>query len=777
MDLPREALKQLFGIFSAEAEEHIEHITRNLLDLEKGVQGEQRSQLIEDIFREAHSLKGSAGSLGFHDIERVAHAAEDLFGACKSQQVELTPAIVDTILGALDFLKILLERAGAETTTPESEVNAVVNAINAPLDPKTTPEAPKRTRRKKEPPVRPAEPTPVSPAAAEEEEEEEAPSPQHAPMIESRSAEPVMVSARMSERTIRVSMQKLDAFMRQAEEILLAKIRVDQRLAEVRSLSETVTMLLRDRDRSRETSQRVAVRDATLRAVGDRATVQLRQNNDQLKLISTRVNSISRNLVNDSQQMQLLTQTLQDDLKGLRLTPVGSIFEPLHRLVRDLAKRLGKKAFFEVSGSDIEIDKRIIEEIKDPILHLIRNSLDHGLELPEVRVAEGKVESGTIWLRAEQRGNRLMIEVADDGRGIDPRELRARAVKNGALRQAEADALSDDEARRLIFTAGFSTTDTVTDISGRGVGLDVVKQNLGKLGGLVELRSELGKGTTFSLSVPLTLASAQGLLVGVGSDVFAIPINSVERIVRILPSEVATVRGKATLRIDGRLMPLVSLSEVLELSHRGLQPDDHGMFSVVVVGAVEKRVAFVVDDLIEEQDIVSKQIGKPLTRVRNVAGATILGDGRVVVLLNSNDLVLTAFGESIRSPLVQEAEEHATILVADDTMTTRTLQKQLLEMAGYRVLTAKDGEEAYTMLQSEPVQVLVSDVQMPRLDGFDLTARIRADNKLKNLPVILVTSLGSEADKARGIEVGADAYIVKKEYEKGKILEVIRQLL
>jgi two-component system, chemotaxis family, sensor kinase CheA len=273
------------------------------------------------------------------------------------------------------------------------------------------------------------------------------------------------------------------------------------------------------------------------------------------------------------------------------------------------------------------------------------------------------------------------------------------------------------------------------------------------------------------------LASAQGLLVGVGSDVFAIPINAVERILRIQPSEVASVRGKATLRIDGRLIPIVSIAEVLQTSHRGLQPDDAGMFSVVVVGAVEKRVAFVVDELIEEQDIVSKQLGKPLVRVRNVAGATILGDGRVVVLLNPSDLVLSAFGESIKAVVVEEMQDHATILVADDTMTTRTLQKQLLEMAGYRVLTAKDGEEAYQMLQTEAVQVLVSDVQMPRLDGFDLTARIRGNTKLKNLPIILVTSLGSEADKARGVEVGADAYIVKKEYEKGKILEVIRQLL
>jgi two-component system chemotaxis sensor kinase CheA len=757
-DLPREALKQLFGIFSAEAEEHIEHITRNLLDLEKGATGDERSQLIEDIFREAHSLKGSAGSLGFHDIERIAHAAEDLFGACKNESVELTAAIVDTILSALDFLKTLIERAGAETATPEAEVDAVVAAINLPLSRASAPE-----------PKKPASEPAAIPAAPAADDSSQA-------SAEPERIEPVVVSSRMAERTIRVSMQKLDAFMHQAEEILLAKIRVDQRLAEVRSLGETMAALLRDRDRSRESLQRVAVQQLA-QATGKQAQAQARQSTDQLKHISARVSLISRNLVNDSQQMQLLTQTLQDDLKGLRLTPVGSIFEPLHRLVRDLAKRLGKKVFFEVSGSDIEIDKRIIEEIKDPILHLIRNSLDHGVEMPDVRVREGKGEAGTIWLRAEQRGNRLMIDVKDDGRGIDPRVLRARVVQKGIMRAAEADALNDDEARRLVFMAGFSTSEAVTDISGRGVGLDVVKQNLGKLGGLVELHSELGHGSTFALSVPLTLASAQGLLVGVGSDVFAISINSVERIVRIPPSEVATVRGKATLRIDGRLMPLVSLAEVLELSHRGLQPDAHGMFSVVVVGAVEKRVAFVVDELIEEQDIVSKPIGKPLSRVRNVAGATILGDGRVVVLLNSNDLVRTAFGETIRAPVVHEAEEHATILVADDTMTTRTLQKQLLEMAGYHVLTAKDGEEAYTVLQNEAVQVLVSDVQMPRLDGFDLTARIRGDAKLKNLPVILVTSLGSEADKARGIEVGADAYIVKKEYEKGKILEVIRQLL
>ena len=679
---------------------------------------------------------------------------EDLFGACKSQTVELTPQIVDTILSALDFLKTLLERANKEQPTPDADVESVVDVLVAPMQVENS-----------RSPARAAMPTHEKKASKKKKID---PEPEAEP-AESPAPQAAVLTNRSSERTIRVSMQKLDAFMRQAEEILLAKIRVDQRLAEVRTLSEQVALSLRERDRSVETWR------AQARITAD--TAQNRARNDQVKSISSRLGVISRNLVNDSQQMQLLSQTLQDDLKSLRLTPVGTIFEPYHRAVRDLAKKLEKKVTFDVGGSDIEVDKRIIEEIKEPILHLLRNSIDHGIETPDERAAAGKPEIGTMWLRAEQRGNRLFVEIGDDGRGVDPSQLRRRAVDKGIMRTTEADALSDDEARRLIFTAGFSTSDIVTDISGRGVGLDVVKQNLGKLGGLVELKSETGRGTTFVLSVPLALASAQGLLIGVGSDVFAVPINAVERILRIQPSEVAAVRGKATLKVDGRLIPIVAISEVLQGGSRGLQPDEHGMFSVVIVGAVEKRVAFVVDELIEEQDIVSKQLGKPLVRVKNVAGATILGDGRVVVLLNPSDLVLTAFGESIKSPVIEQAQEHATILVADDTMTTRTLQKQLLEMAGYRVITAKDGEEAYQMLQNEIVQVLVSDVQMPRLDGFDLTARVRADSKLKNLPIILVTSLGSEADKARGIEVGADAYIVKKEYEKGKILEVIRQLL
>jgi len=337
--------------------------------------------------------------------------------------------------------------------------------------------------------------------------------------------------------------------------------------------------------------------------------------------------------------------------------------------------------------------------------------------------------------------------------------------------------MNDDDARRLVFAPGFSTSEVITDISGRGVGLDVVKQNIGRLGGIVELQSAVGKETVFSISVPLTLATAQGLLISLRSETYALPLNSVERILRITPSEIATVRGRTSIRVDGRLVPFVSLAEVLEIPHQGLGTDGQGMFSCVVVGAVEKRVAFAVDSVLEEQEIVTKALGRPLVRVRNVGGATILGDGSVVVLLNPNDLVRTAFGESIKSPVMREAEERATVLVADDTITTRTLQKSLLEMAGFRVITAKDGEEALQMLMQEAVQVLVTDVQMPRMDGFDLTARVRADAKLRHLPVILVTSLGSEADKARGIEVGADAYIVKKEYEKGKILEVIRQLL
>lgn len=785
-EIPREILLKLLDVFSVEAGEHIEHITRNLLELEKGPSEDQRGTLIEEIFREAHSLKGSAGTLGLNDIERVAHAAEDVFGACKNRQIELSPELVDTVLSALDALTAMLARARTDQQTPEEEIQALVDQIEAPLKGGSPAKPVARLATPAEATTVLANPAPEDPPRAREERAPVDPmqvDPAAMPRSEPSTPKPTEDTARAAtparggptERTIRVSMQKLDSFMRQTEEILLAKIRVDQRLAEVRLLSESLQVALREWDKIKDVYRR-ASKDWT---GGDSLSVAqyVRHSADQVKSLSSRVNLLGRNLVNDSQQMQLMSQSIQDDLKGLRLMPVGTIFEPFHRMVRDLAKRLEKKVDFQVAGADIELDKRIIEEIKDPLVHLLRNCVDHGIEIPQERTHSGKSDVGNVLLSAEQRGNRLLVQIKDDGRGIDPGRLRRVAVSRGLMSSAEASALGDDDARRLIFQPGFSTSDLVTDISGRGVGLDVVKQNVGHLGGLVEIESQVGRGTTFSLSVPLSLATAQGLLVGICSETFALPINSIERILRIVPGEVATVRGKTALRVDGRLIPFVSLAEILGIPSQGLITDEQGMFSVVVVGAVEKRVALAVDAVIEEQEIVTKPLGKPLVRVRNVIGATILGDGSVVVLLNPNDLVRTAFGESIKAPALHLDREAATILVADDTITTRTLQKSVLEMAGFRVLTAKDGEEAYSMLGKEVVQVLVTDVQMPRLDGFDLTARVRADPRLKNLPVILVTSLGSEADKARGIEVGADAYIVKKDYDKGKILEVIRQLL
>ncbi|MCC6806416.1 MAG: hybrid sensor histidine kinase/response regulator [Deltaproteobacteria bacterium] len=748
-----------------------------MLELEKGPSEEASSALIEEIFREAHSLKGSAGTLGLSDMERVAHAAEDLFNACHKKELALTPDIVDTVLQTLDALTAMLARARTDEKTPEEEIKDLVARIEAPLRggqaPPGKPEPPPVVEA---PPAkaRTAKKTPKTAGPETPAPEVSKPEPEKEPEEEKAAAAPKPIATTF-ERTIRVSMQKLDSFMRQAEEILLAKIRVDQRLSEVRLLSEQVQAALRDLDRSKDGVRRMSKDWKTTEELA--VLHYIKQSGEQLKNVGNRLNFITRNLVNDSQQMQLMNQNLQEDLKGLRLMPIGSVFEPFHRMVRDLSKRLEKKVALEVSGSDIEVDKRIIEEIKDPLVHILRNCVDHGVEMPADRAKANKSETGTIELRTEQRGNRLFIVIKDDGRGIDPKLLRRAAAAKGIIAQDEADQMSDEDARRLVFAPGFSTAAAVTDISGRGVGLDVVKQNIGRLGGVIELASELGKSTMFSISVPLTLATAQGLLVSLRSETYALPLNSVERILRFSPSDLAMVRGKSNIRLDGRLVPFVALAEVLNIPQKGLATDAQGMFSAVVVGAVEKRVAFAVDAVLEEQEIVTKALGKPLVRVKNVAGATILGDGSVVVLLNPNDLVRTAFGESIKSPELHAEGERSTVLVADDTITTRTLQKSLLEMAGFRVITAKDGEEAFQLLQQEAVQVLVTDVQMPRLDGFDLTARVRNDARFRNLPVILVTSLGSEADKARGIEVGADAYIVKKEYEKGKILEVIRQLL
>jgi two-component system chemotaxis sensor kinase CheA len=463
--------------------------------------------------------------------------------------------------------------------------------------------------------------------------------------------------------------------------------------------------------------------------------------------------------------------------------------EVLPRLVRDLARDQGKEVELVVSGAELEIDKRILEELKDPLIHLVRNCVDHGIDKPEQRAAAGKPRRGTVTLSfGATVGRRLEVLVADDGAGIDAEQVRAAAMRSGVLSPEQAAKLDPVATRALIFRSGITTSRIITDISGRGLGLAIVREKVERLNGTVAVESVAGRGTSFRLLLPLTLATFRGVLVREGEQLFVLPSVNVERATRALPEEIQTVENRETIRLDGQVLSLVRLRDVLGMSVRAAKPERGGAgdgvpgtpVPCVVLASGDARIAFRVDAVLDELQVLVKGLGRQLSRVRNIAGATILGTGQVVPVLNAADLMKSA----VRAPAAvgapapeQAAAKTGSILVAEDSITSRTLIKNILETAGYRVTTAVDGADGLMQLRAGDFDLVVSDVDMPRLSGFELTERIRADKKLADLPVVLVTALESREDRERGIEAGANAYIVKSSFDQSNLLEVVRRLL
>jgi two-component system chemotaxis sensor kinase CheA len=511
---------------------------------------------------------------------------------------------------------------------------------------------------------------------------------------------------------------------------------------------------------------------------------------DYLKLLEIKTSTLEQVAKQDCHAVSKLVDDLLEDSKKLLLLPFSSISAAFPKLVRDLCRDQGKEASLVIHGEDIEIDKRILEEIKDPLVHLLRNCVDHGIEPPAARVANGKPARATIKLAVSHiNGNKVQLLLSDDGAGINCEKVKASAIKLGLILPVEAARLEDAEIHALIFQSAVSTSPMITELSGRGLGLAIVREKAMKLGGEVSVQSRDGLGTDFSIIVPAMRATFRGILVEAGGHVFVIPTTQVERVGRARLSDIQTVEGRETINFAGRVLALVLLKDVLKLPviEQKYLPETDIQF--IVLGKGEQRIAFVVDKVMDEQEVLVKPLRKPLSRVRNIAAATVLGSGQVAPILNVDDLlksarindgnvsrlpVETLSGKAARREAISEAR---TILVVEDSITSRMLLKGILESVGYKVKTAVDGMEGLTLLRTEKFDLVVSDVEMPRLNGFDLTARIRADKKLESMPVILVTALEKREDREHGIDVGASAYLVKSSLDQSNLLEAVQRLI
>jgi two-component system chemotaxis sensor kinase CheA len=473
---------------------------------------------------------------------------------------------------------------------------------------------------------------------------------------------------------------------------------------------------------------------------------------------------------------------LLEDAKKLVMLPFATLLDMFPKLVRDLARDEGKEVKLVLRGREIEIDKRILEEMKDPLIHLVRNSIDHGIEIPAKRTAAGKVAQGSLTISVAQRqGGKVEIVVLDDGAGIDAPRVRASAMKTGLLSPEDAAQVDDNAALQFIFHSGVSTSPLITEISGRGLGMAIVRDTVKKLGGQLTVGSRAGIGTSFRMLLPVTLAAFKGVLVEAGGQTFVIPTASIDRIVRVKREEIHTVEARTTITMDGHTVALAWLDAVLEFSRKKRSND--GLIEVAVLGAGDERIGFAVDAVLNEQEVLVKNLGPPLLHVRNIAGAAVLASGVPVLILHVADLLKSAVRAADNGTATaitvteEEPARRRSILVVDDSLVSRMLLKNILESAGYDLATAVDGMDALTQLQTREFALVVSDVEMPRMDGFDLARRIRADKKLTNLPIVLMTALASREDQECGIEAGANAYLLKKNFDHGDLLDVVQKLI
>jgi two-component system chemotaxis sensor kinase CheA len=832
MSLSAKIREQLISGFRAELAEHVQTMNDGLLALEQNrVTGEQRRTMLEDVFRAAHSLKGAARAVGVTAVEQLAHALEDVLAAMQHDATELTPALFTACYRACDAIQAVQAAYEAgELTPPAQALQSLVDlepfrqyrkagrkADSA--EPAKTIPAEAAPAKSSVPEAATPAPVPVQVAANSSDDEQLAPV---AASADSQSAGAVVSPALGGDETIRVSVSKLDALMAQLSELLVTKIRAEQRIAHVRQAQEFVAQWQKDWFAIRSGYSRLARHIHDLTAIvsvdmqvasvqrqhgpadpsvqvkrallGDgrlekellRLVDYVDSSQDRLREMNALVNRLLREYDNDAMHTALVIDTLEQEIKRVRMLPLTTITGTFGRMVRDLAQAAGKEAVLEIAGGEVELDKRVLEQIKDPLIHMLRNAIDHGIESPDKRQAAGKPRCGRITLQAEQLGQDVLISISDDGAGLDIETIRRVAMRQGTS-SMDVQALSEAELAELIFAAGFTTSPIITDVSGRGVGLDVVRRNVEALDGHVGVTWKPGLGSTFALTLPLTLTSSRGLLVRISNQLFAIPLSSIERILHVSPKQIESLGGHDTVRYDGHPVALVRLDDVLELPHVAVPKDeqDDGHIPVIILVVAERRMAFAVDALAGEQEVVVKGMGRQLSRVGGIAGATVMGNGEVMLVLNAADLMKLAMRSERRSVLAAaaetgaaEAKRKARILVVDDSVTTRTLEKNILEVAGYSVQIATDGQEALNVIATTSVpDLIISDIFMPRVDGFDLTKRLKGDPRTANVPIVLVTSLDSTEDKARGIEAGADAYIVKSSFDQINLLETIEQLI
>ena len=747
-----EFLTRLLATFGEEAADHIQSIISGILVLEQDPSLSQQTG-IEPVYRATHSLKGAARAVGLKDIEGVCQHLESVFSSVRKGELTLNQEGFDLVHEVVLTLESLLAGNKQVKTAPLiQKLKKIVLSTQSALKS----ELPKPASHKQNVQDEPSQPDgPVDSAV-------------------------IIKQETGSTTKIRISEERLTSLYETADDLLSYRMSAETHISELKSISQVLQ----------------AWRWNLNRALGDIANLkrQFQDNNDLLEKISvfidnsrdsiggceTRLDFLIQSMIQDQNEMGLAITQLIESIRDVVLVPFSLLTDTYPRMVRDIAREQGKKISLQITGSEIEVDRRILENIRDPLIHLIRNGVDHGIETEDARLLSGKPAEGRLSIDiTHNRTNQVLITISDDGRGIDLHEVTTAAIGKGLLHENDARELTDEEKNRLIFQSGITTSRNITEVSGRGLGLAIVQEKLNQVGGAIDVISVPGKGTKFLLTVPVTLATFRGILVYVGNQQFFLPLSEIERVVVPDLSQISTIEGRTVLCLENETIPIALLGDLLGLS---TGPDDSVQSrTIVLVKTSGRRFGLVVNRIGGVQEIVVRDLGPQLEDIRFVSGVAILGNAIIVPVLQIDDIAEEMQDRAHVGAAVQDMPSTLSgkrkIMVVEDSITSRMLLKNILEGAGFEVTTAVDGLDAFTKLKVLPIDLVVSDVDMPRMNGFILTEKIRSEKKISDIPVILVTSLDSKEDREHGITVGADAYIVKSGFDQGNLLEVISRLI
>ncbi|EJB75565.1 two-component system, chemotaxis family, sensor kinase CheA [Helicobacter pylori Hp A-16] len=785
-------LQEIMEDFLIEAFEMNEQLDQDLVELEHNPED---LDLLNRIFRVAHTIKGSSSFLNLNILTHLTHNMEDVLNRARKGEIKITPDIMDVVLRSIDLMKTLLvtiRDTGSDTNNgKESEIEEVVKKLQAitsqnlegAKETSGTKEAPQKENKKEN-----------KEEAKENQTETKAPTTENLTSDNPLADEPDLDYANMSAEEVEAEIERLLNKRQEADKERRAQKKQEDQAKPKQEVTpaketpktetpkapkaETKTKAKADTEENKapsigvEQTVRVDVRrlDHLMNLIGELvlgknrliriySDVEERYDGEKfLEELNQVVSSISA-----------VTTDLQLAVMKTRMQPVGKVFNKFPRMVRDLSRELGKSIELIIEGEETELDKSIVEEIGDPLIHIIRNSCDHGIEPLEERRRLNKPETGKVQLSAYNEGNHIVIKISDDGKGLDPVMLKEKAIEKGVISERDAESMSDREAFNLIFKPGFSTAKVVSNVSGRGVGMDVVKTNIEKLNGIIEIDSEVGVGTTQKLKIPLTLAIIQALLVGVQEEYYAIPLSSVLETVRISQDEIYTVDGKSVLRLRDEVLSLVRLSDIFKVD--AILESNSDVY-VVIIGLADQKIGVIVDYLIGQEEVVIKSLGYYLKNTRGIAGATVRGDGKITLIVDVGAMMEMAKSIKVNiTTLMNESENTKSknspsdyvVLAIDDSSTDRAIIRKCLKPLGITLLEATNGLEGLEMLKNGdkiPDAILV-DIEMPKMDGYTFASEVRKYNKFKNLPLIAVTSRVTKTDRMRGVESGMTEYITK----------------